>query len=114
MINTSNPPSSEPIIRLAFSIQLNYEIGQLSSDFIFSIHAAKTSYQIISNEYLNTSQNVELILYEDPVRYTRLLRLKALPGDLRLNYSGVVDLTHFTASPNQIYESAVADLPGSP
>jgi transglutaminase-like putative cysteine protease len=113
MSTSLSPQSPIPTIRLEFSIQLNYEIEQPGSDIIFSIHAAKTNYQILCNEYLNTNQNIDLIMYEDPTAYTRLLRLKALPGHLQLNYGGAVDLTHFYAPTNQIHESAVADLPGS-
>ena len=108
---SSTPPI--PTIRLEFSIQLNYDVEEPNSDFIFSIHAAKTDYQILRNEYLNTNQNIELIMYENPTTYSRLLRLKAMPGFLHLNYGGIVDLNHFSASPNQIHETAVADLPGS-
>jgi transglutaminase-like putative cysteine protease len=113
MSNSFSPQHSVPTIRLEFSIQLNYEVEQSDSDFIFSIHAAKTDYQLLCNEYLNTNQNIDLIMYENPATYTRLLRLKAMPGALHLNYGGIVDLNHFSAPPNQIHESPVADLPGS-
>jgi transglutaminase-like putative cysteine protease len=100
------------MIRLEFSIELDYEIDQPGSDFIFSIHAAKTNYQSIVTEYLNVNQNIELTMYADPVAHTRLLRLKAMPGFLKIHYSGAVDLRHYSASPNQISETPVANLPG--
>ncbi len=100
------------MIRLEFSIELNYQIDQPGSDFIFSIHAAQTNHQTVINEALNVSQNIGLTMYADPVAHTRLLRLRALPGFLRLNYKGIVDLRHDSASPNEIGETPVAFLPG--
>ena len=100
------------MIRLEFSIELNYEIKQVSSDFIFSIHAAKTNHQTQINEYLTLSQNIGLTMYTDPISHTRLLRLKAMPGLLKLNYGGTVDLRHDSAATNQIHETPVAKLPG--
>lgn len=67
------------MIRLEFSIELNYEINQPGSDFIFSIHAAKTGYQTVVTEYLNVNQNIDLTMYTDPVNHTRLLRLYPSP-----------------------------------
>ena len=102
----------ELVIRLEFSIQLNYEIDQPSSDFIFSIHTAKTNYQYLISEYLNISQDIALTMYENLATHTRLLRLKAMPGVLSLQYGGVVDLRHFLAPPSQVHETFVSNLPG--
>lgn len=101
------------MIRLEFSIELHYEIDQPDSDFIFNIHAAKTNYQVLSYEYLNISQNIKPIMCEDSAAFTRLLRLKGMPGHLRLNYGGIVDLSHFSIPPSQIHETDVGDLPGT-
>jgi transglutaminase-like putative cysteine protease len=112
MLSAFQTPSEVPVIRLEFSIELDYEIEPPSSDFIFSIHAAKTPYQTLVSENLYVNQNIGLTMYVDPVAHTRLLRLNALPGFLKLNYSGIVDLRHYSASPNQIFETPVANLPG--
>lgn len=43
------------MIRLKFSIELNYDIAPPGSDFIFNIHAAQTPHQIVVTESLTTS-----------------------------------------------------------
>lgn len=99
-------------IRLEFSIELNYEIDQPGSDFIFSIHAAKTNYQTVVTEYLNVNQAIELTMYSDPVAHSRLLRLHASPSFLKLHYGGTVDLRHYSADPTTISETSIENLPG--
>ena len=101
------------MLRLNFSIELNYEIAPPGCDFIFSIHAAQTPHQIVVSESLDISQNLPPILYTDPVAHTRYLRLKAFAGPLTVRYAATVDLDHHTAQPTQLGEVAVADLPGA-
>ncbi len=103
---------SDSTIRLEFSIGLNYEIDQPGSDFIFSIQASQTNHQLIISEYLNVNQDISLGSYTDPSSHNKLLRLKGLPGILKLEYGGVVDLNHYLASPSQIYEMPINSLPG--
>jgi transglutaminase-like putative cysteine protease len=100
------------MVRLNFSIELNYEITEPGCDFIFSIHAAQTPHQIVVSESLAISQPLQRNLYTDPVTHTRFLRLKAFGGPLKVRYEATVDLNHFSAPPDQIGEVAVADLPG--
>jgi hypothetical protein len=102
-----------PLVRLKFSIELNYEIDQPGCDFIFSIHAAQTRLQSVVNESLVISQILLSNLHTDPVTNTRLLRLKAFAGPLMLRYDATVDIDHYTSPPEQISEIAVANLPGS-
>jgi transglutaminase-like putative cysteine protease len=101
------------MLRLKFSIELNYEIDPPGCDFIFSIHAAQTPHQIVVSESLDISQSLSPILYTDPVAHTRYLRLKAFAGPLTVRYAATVDLDHHTAQPAQLGEVAVADLPGA-
>lgn len=101
------------LVRLKFSIALNYEIDQPGCDFIFSIHAAQTRHQAVVSESLNISQNLPFNLNTDPVTHTRFLRLKASAGLLLLRYDATVDIDHYSASPEQIYEVPVASLPGT-
>jgi len=101
------------LVRLKFSIELNYEIDHPGCDFIFSIHAAQTRLQSVLNESLLISQNMPYNLYTDPVTYTRFLRLKAFAGSLMVRYEATVDLDHYSAPPEQINEVPVANLPGS-
>ena len=100
------------MVRLRFSIELNYEIDQHGCDFIFSIHAAQTAQQIVVNESLYISQPLPPNLYTDPVTHTRFLRLKAFGGPLMVRYDATVDIDHYTAQPDQLGEVAVANLPG--
>ena len=100
------------MLRLQFSIELNYEIDAPGCDFIFSIHAAQTAHQIVVGESLLISQPLSPNLYTDPVTHTRFLRLKAFAGPLTVRYDATVDLDHYTAQPGQIGEVPVANLPG--
>ncbi len=100
------------MVRLQFSIELNYEIDAPGCDFIFSIHAAQTAHQIVVGESLAISQALSPNLYTDRVTHTRFLRLKAFAGPLRVRYDATVDLDHYTAQPGQIGEVPVANLPG--
>ena len=113
--SSNQPPANRkhPVIRLKFSIELNYDIAPPGCDFIFSIHAALTPQQIVVAESLSISQNLQPNLYTDPVTHTRLLRLKAFGGPLTVRYGATVDLDHATAQPHQLGEVPVADLPGA-
>ena len=64
------------MVRLQFSIELPYVIEPPGSDFIFSIHAARTPQQLIVQESLQISQSLPFNLYTDPITHTRYLRLK--------------------------------------
>lgn len=101
------------LVRLKFSIELNYEIDPPGCDFIFSIHAAQTRHQTVVSESLGISQNLLPNLSIDPCTHTRFLRLQAFAGPLTVRYDATVDINHHTAPPEQIGEVAVANLPGS-
>ncbi len=100
------------MVRLQFSIELQYDIAPPGSDFIFNIHAAQTPQQIVVRESLRLSQPLPYSLYTDPVTHTRYLRLKSAPGPLLVHYEATVDVDHFQADPALLGEVAVADLPG--
>lgn len=100
------------MVRLQFSIELQYQITPPGSDFIFSIHAAQTAQQSVVHESLQLSQPLPYSLYTDPVTHTRYLRLKSAPGPLSVRYDATVDLDHYQADPAQVREVPVADLPG--
>lgn len=101
------------MVRLKFSIELNYEIDQPGCDFIFSVHAAQTRYQTVVNELLLISQNLPHNLYADTMTHTRFMRLKAFAGSLTVRYEATVDLDHYSATLEHINEVPVANLPGS-
>ena len=100
------------MIRLEFSINLNYEIDSPGSDFIFIIQASQTNHQLIVSESLSVNQDIPLASYIDKRTHLRLLRLRGMPGILNLAYACVVDLDHYTAIPSQIYETPISNLPG--
>ena len=108
----SIPPNKRNMVRLKFSIALQYDIDAPGSDFIFNIHAAQTAHQTVVSETLGISQALVPNLYTDPVTHTRYLRLKAFAGPLTVRYDATVDLDHYFAQPEQIAEVTVANLPG--
>lgn len=101
------------MVRLKFSIQLVYEILGVPADFIFNIHAAATARQTILSESLRVNQPVPLNLQPAPMSPHRLLRLRAMPGPLRIDYQAEVLIDHHVAAQTGIEELAVADLPES-
>ena len=101
------------MVRMKFSIDLDYQIDQPGCDFIFSIHAAQTPHQSVVCESLEISQALPPNLYTDPATHTRFLRLKAFGGALRVRYAATVDIDHFIALPEQLAEVPVAGLPGA-
>jgi transglutaminase-like putative cysteine protease len=101
------------MLRLKFTIELNYQIDPPGCDFIFSIHAAQTQHQTVVSESLDMSQSLPSNVYTDPVTHTRFLRLKAFAGPLTVRYAATVDLDHHTSEPAQLVEVAVANLPGA-
>lgn len=99
------------MIRLKFTIKLQYEINGDASDFIFNVHAAKTAQQSVVAEQLYISQPMTTLLYTDPTYGSRFIRLKAQPGPLSLRYDATVDITHHFESPDSLQEVSVSDLP---
>jgi transglutaminase-like putative cysteine protease len=101
------------MVRLQFSIGLNYEVAAPGCDFIFSIQAAQTPHQTVVSELLHISQPGPQTSYTDPVTHTRILRFKAPAGPLVVQYDATVELAHYTAAPDSIPEVPVARLPGA-
>ena len=99
------------MIRVELQIELSYEVDAHGADFVFNIHAAHTPSQTISGERLTLSQSVVPRIHTDPVTGNRYMRLRALPGELRLSYEATVDLTHHRADPVQLAEVPVSRLP---
>lgn len=101
------------MLRLSFSIVLNYNITSSACDFIFNIHAAQTAQQTVVNELLTNSQQLVPKMYTDPATHNRHMRLRARAGPLTVRYEAVVDLVHHVAQPLDIPEMTVAQLPGA-
>ena len=101
------------MVRLRFSIELNYDVSAPGGDFIFNIHAARTSRQVIVHEALGLSQSVQYALDEDPATRNRCLRLHANQGPLTVRYDATVDVDHLFAGHGTVAEVPVAQLPGA-
>ncbi|MEO7727266.1 MAG: transglutaminase family protein [Burkholderiales bacterium] len=99
------------MIRLKFSISLQYDIVDYASDFIFNIHAAQTRHQTVVTEALYLSQQVAPVIYADPAFGSRYMRLKAEPGQLVVRYDATVDIDHHSESPGRLAEVPIAQVP---
>ena len=99
------------MVRLKFSIRLAYEVIGAPADFIFNIHAAASARQTVLGESLQVSQPVPLVLQPAPHASHRLLRLRAQPGPLHLDYRAELLIDHHVAAPAGIGEMPVAELP---
>ena len=99
------------MVRLKFSISLSYQILDTASDFIFSIHAAKTQSQTVVSESLSVSQPCTPEYYTDPSFGTRYTRLQAQSGPLAIRYDAVVDISHVESKPESLLEMPIATLP---
>ncbi|WP_431098562.1 transglutaminase-like domain-containing protein [Polaromonas aquatica] len=101
------------MVRLQFSVELNYEVAPPGGDFIFNVHAAHTQQQVVLSENLLLSQQVPYTIDTDPASRNRYLRLQAQPGPLQVRYEAAVDIYHHTASPAELGEVPVCQLPGA-
>ncbi len=96
------------MIRLAFTIELNYEIAERSADFVFNFHAARTPCQTVVAESLSIVPPLEPVLQVDPVSGNRYLRLRAGCGPLAVRYEATVDIDPRLDSPALIEEVPIA------
>lgn len=99
------------MVRLKLFIELQYEIIDYVSDFIFNIQATQTQSQSLVMENLQVSQPVDIVQFTDPLHGNRYVRLRAMPGHLKLRYDAVVDIKHHIASPDSVGEVPIAELP---
>lgn len=99
------------MVKLQLALELNYEILDQGSDFIFNIHNAHTPHQRVTQEKLTLSQAIQPEVYTDAATANRYMRLHAHAGPLKVNYHAVVDIDHYVVEPSQIVEVPVARLP---
>ncbi len=99
------------MVRLKFSITLEYQVLSSGCDFIFNFHPALTDRQNVREESLRIAQEVvsKALISDD--EGTRYLRLQAFPGELSVTYEGVVDINHHHEDPDTLWEMPVADIP---
>ena len=100
------------MVRLGFSIELNYQVADAGCDFIFNIHAAQTRQQTAVGETLGISQILQPDLHTDPVSHNRYLKFRASPGPLTVSYGATVDIQHHQEQPENLGEVGVLQLPG--
>jgi transglutaminase-like putative cysteine protease len=101
------------MVRMALSAQLAYEVLDAGCDFIFNIQAAYTPRQTVVEESLSFNQGVAVSHYTDARTQSRNITLRAAQGPFSICYSAVVDLTHFEAAPNALFEVSPQALPGN-
>jgi transglutaminase-like putative cysteine protease len=99
------------MIRIRFSVALQYAVSSPGADFIFNVQAAHTRQQRVVSEHLTVNQAVMLQSHTDVPSRARYLRLSAQPGLLELHSSAVVDLHHHIARPEHLAEVPVRQLP---
>ncbi len=99
------------MVRLKFSVELNYTVAAPGCDFIFNIHAAHTRHQRVVTEMMELGQFLLPQVHTDAATGNRYMRLKAEAGTLRLRYSATVELQHHVAVPESIPEVPVSRLP---
>lgn len=99
------------MIRLRLALELSYDIAEPGCDFVFNIHVAHTQRQRVVEESLSLSQALHPTVEADPLTGNRYLRLKALPGPLKVCYDATIDLRHHVADPGTIAEVPIARLP---
>ena len=99
------------MVRLKFSVELNYTVAAPGCDFIFNIHAAHTRYQRVLTEVMEIGQFLLPQVHTDATTGNRYMRLKSEAGPLRVGYSATVDIRHHVAQPESIPEVPVGRLP---
>jgi hypothetical protein len=102
---------AQSMIRMQLQVDLNYQVDSQGADFIFNIHASNTPCQVVSLERLVLSQPVQPQMHLDALTGNRCMRLRAMPGDLRVSYNATVELAHHLGDPVQIVEVPVRNLP---
>jgi transglutaminase-like putative cysteine protease len=101
------------MVRLEFSIELSYQIASPACDFVFMVHAARTPRQHIVEESLHITPPVAADVHLDLPTQTRVLRLSAAGGPLKLNYGATVDIDHQIDESGPLGEVPVRHLPAA-
>lgn len=101
------------MVRIHTHIRLCYDVGLQGADFLFNVQAAHTAQQRVVSEQLNLQPFWYTQECVDPVTHNRLLRLKAPPGRVTLDYRCTVDVQHHVQAPAAVPEIPVAQLPAA-
>jgi transglutaminase-like putative cysteine protease len=98
-------------IRLKFSIDLRYEVASTPSDFIFNIHAARTSAQSVVAERVLFDPAIRTVVDTDLCSGSRVMRLQVAPGPLSVHYDAIVDIRHHVDPAGMLAEVPIARIP---
>jgi transglutaminase-like putative cysteine protease len=100
------------MVRLQLKLELAYDVTDGGgADFVFNIHAAETSHQVVEHERLVLNQHITPEVATDPATATRFMRLHAQPGPLTLAYEAIVTIEHHLSDPDALAEVPVRCLP---
>ena len=99
------------MVKLEFSTQLSYGVLDAGCDFIFNIQAAHTPRQVVVHEALTFSPHLSAYDFTDPLTQNRFIRLRADQGAFTVKYNAVVDLIHYEADPDALFELSPMALP---
>lgn len=98
------------MIRLSFTIELNYEVAGSPADFIFNVHAARTPWQTVVSESFVVTPSQEHVVHTDDALGNRYARLRAGPGPVSVRYQATVDIDHHVESPALLQETPIAGI----
>lgn len=98
------------MIRLEFDVGLQYAVSS-PSDFIFNLHAAQTTAQHVVAEHVWSNLPISPVLCLDPHFGNRLMRARAVPGNVDVHYDATVDIEHSLSDTSSIGEIPVEKLP---
>lgn len=101
------------MVRMQFSIRLEYQIAVHPGDFILNIHAAQTPQQTVVAENLFINRGGEPLVHADLGHGSRYIRLRHEPGITAIQYDATVDIDHFLAPAHELHEMPIADLPAA-
>ena len=101
------------MVRLVYAIDLDYRVLDMSCDFLFMMHAAHTPQQRVIDEALQITPATRHDVHTDAATHTRMLRLTAQGGPLKVRYSATVDIEHKLDLPAGLPEIRVRDLPAA-
>jgi transglutaminase-like putative cysteine protease len=99
------------MIRLSFDVELNYEVAESPADFIFNVHAARTSWQTVVLENFIVTPHAGHVVHTDDALGNRYCRLRAGPGPVSVRYQATVDVDHHRESPALLQETPIAGIP---
>ncbi|CAJ0701054.1 hypothetical protein LMG19089_02746 [Ralstonia edaphis] len=99
------------MVRMRYSVRLAYEVRDPTADFIFNVHAAKTSRQTIVAESLHLTPAMSTVPHTEPTLRNRRLRVRAPRGNFTLTYEATVDIEHLLTPAELLHEVPIADLP---